>query len=696
MRNLSILAAIVLVICTLISALPLEKTSAQASLNLAPAVLYAGTSDPGGVYQYLGDDDWKVIGSETELDDAYAVTDLAEYQGQLYAGVTTGYGGYSGVGRVYVREDYDGTSWTRVGDNMDHAVISLAVYKGDLYAGTGRGDFRLYKYTPGDTNCGIQNWTRCVSGFWNGVRALHVSYFSGEHVLLMGDTFLDRIAQWDGDDDKIVLNAGGSCIYDFEDYGNYVYGSAYHGRLWRSSDGTNWSLAPGFASYYDGHMWELERFKGSLYMSYGNGELWESDGSERGTCKYTAPDGIISMATDDVNLYFGTGGDAVGYGCESHGTANIYRYDGNDVQRISNDDQFGDGVQVLYSPEKVVVGYVGYTSYCSGTGVLDGKRLTHAIEAFASVELAKRNQGYLNVGGLEGRAFVKEALENNMIPLVSINGKRANDWATVVMNPARRTTLISTIVELVGTGEYMGVDVDLEGLYNFSHQQLVLNGYRDFVIELRQALDADENTASPRRLLTVTVGHSDLPYCSIGDLATAADYVMLMGYDYNLGVPQNRDDWLLPLGPWESAGLCVRKDLDRVLRDFGHPERTIYLLPFYARWGNSGNDALAWRSLSQTERDSVMSKDVHEDFLEKQAAITVTINSHSGKQETRLMWWTDQECVTAKVRRALFENALSLEDGSKANIRGVGAWQLCHDTEDAELATALWDAARGS
>jgi hypothetical protein len=143
----------------------------------------------------------------------------------------------------------------------------------------------------------------------------------------------------------------GSCIYDFEDYGEYVYAAAYEGIMWQSPEGRNWRVILDY-DYSKGNMWELETFQDMLYMAYANGELRASrvpDRGDRGILKYKAPDGIISMETDGLNLYFGTGGEAgAGFGSKTEGIASVYKYDGNEVTLISNADQFGGGVQVLY------------------------------------------------------------------------------------------------------------------------------------------------------------------------------------------------------------------------------------------------------------------------------------------------------------------------------------------------------------
>jgi murein DD-endopeptidase MepM/ murein hydrolase activator NlpD len=328
-----------LLVLSIFSMLPLQV---KAEKSGGRSVLYAGGHNPGVVYRYLNGI-WEPISPEL----GYAVMDLTMFNGQLYAAVTTGFGGYDGVGKVYRYEG--GKKWTLVGDGMDHAVISLAVYNGELYAGTGRGAFRLYKYTPGTTNCGIQDWTKIIDySRWNGVRSLYVSH----GYLLMGDTYYDRIGRWDGKNFYADLDDYGWCIYDFQDFGGYVYAAAYDGRLWRSSDAIHWNVVLG---YYDGNMWELEVFQNKLFMAYDNGELrvYDGTGDLRGELVFRAPDSIISMATDGEYLYLGTGGDAVGYGAKRTGIANVYMYDGRNVVQISSEDQMGEGVQVLYVPPEI-------------------------------------------------------------------------------------------------------------------------------------------------------------------------------------------------------------------------------------------------------------------------------------------------------------------------------------------------------
>ena len=327
-----LMLALVFSLCLSAFVVSTPQAEAEAANPASAMGLYAGTSDPGVVWEYRGGTTWEAM---TEGPLGYAVLSLVEYNGHLYAGTTSAFGS-GGTGRVY---RYDGgTTWTLVGDNLDGNVCALVVYKGDLYAGTSWNGMRLYRYDGGTT------WTLKVDGGWYGTRSLYVY---GDY-LLMGDVYLDYVGLWDGTTFHPVQPIGmGSCIYDFQEYGGSLYGAAYVGRLWHSPDGWSWTVA--LDSYRAGNMWALEEFRGELYMSYNNGELRASNVPDRGRLVYTAPDGIISMTTGGDHLYFGTGGDAVGHGAESTGIANVYQYDGSNVVLISGHDEFGVGVQVLYA-----------------------------------------------------------------------------------------------------------------------------------------------------------------------------------------------------------------------------------------------------------------------------------------------------------------------------------------------------------
>jgi hypothetical protein len=164
--------------------------------------------------------------------------------------------------------------------------------------------------------------------------------------LYLGDIGFDIIGRFDGATFEHIVYLGGSCIYDFALYNGELYAGAWRGRLYKSSNGLNWTrVLEGEGS----HLWELEAFQGYLFMGFNSGALQRFDGANREMI-WTAPDSIISMvAQGDSRLYIGTGGEA-GYSGRMSGDGRIYAYDGSTVTPIS--EYLGAGVQVLYlAPE---------------------------------------------------------------------------------------------------------------------------------------------------------------------------------------------------------------------------------------------------------------------------------------------------------------------------------------------------------
>ena len=284
--------------------------------------LYAGGSNPGIVFEYIGGTSWQTISPEL----GFAVLCLCEYDGDLYAGTMSG----DNIGRVW---RYDGgTAWTLVGDNMDGQVCALIVFRGSFYAGTAWGSGRLYRYDGGTT------WTMVVDETsWSGFRSLYV----WNNILYIGDIGFDLIGHYDGTTFTFDADLGGSCIWDFQVYNNSLYASAYYGAIHRSSDGTTWTT---IRYGQDHHSWELETFQGYLYLTTGP-ELETYDGSDFSSV-WSEPDQneIISMTNATGTLILGTGEEA-GYGGSGPGVGRVYTYDGNEAWLISGD--MGMGIQVL-------------------------------------------------------------------------------------------------------------------------------------------------------------------------------------------------------------------------------------------------------------------------------------------------------------------------------------------------------------
>ncbi|NIO07684.1 MAG: hypothetical protein GTO40_06615 [Deltaproteobacteria bacterium] len=305
--------------------------------------LYAGTSNPGKVYKYNGSS-WQAISESL----GYAVLDIIEFEGKLFAATMSSAippppnppGPYSGVGKVWRYEG--GTSWTIVKDNLDDQVCDLEVWDGDLYAGTAWSGGRLYRY---DRYAETFELVGEIPD-WYGIRAMYASSYG---YLQLGEINVDKFGRFDGYTFYDDLNHEGSCIYDFAEFNDALYGAAYNGRLFRSTDGIEWSMVLGYSS--DRNIWELEPFQGHLYMSYHSGLLARLNTSQTKSTVWTAPDGIISMVADgDSVLYLGIGAEAGAlWHSETDGVGSVYAYRGNGSPLLIA-DQMGTGVQCLYIP----------------------------------------------------------------------------------------------------------------------------------------------------------------------------------------------------------------------------------------------------------------------------------------------------------------------------------------------------------
>ena len=304
-------------------------------LNQYERLLYAGGSDPGVVYEYLGGISWKIVSQEL----GYAVLCLCEYEGRLYAGTMSTSNPSGGIGRVW---RYDGgVTWTLVGDNMDDQVCSLVVFRGKLYAGTAWGSGRLYRYEGGTSWTMVVDYTWQVgdpSTSWSGFRSLYV----WNDILYIGDIYYDLFGHYDGTTFTYDADLGGCCIYDFEVYGSNLYASAWFGRIHRSSDGTTWASVRGLCPR---HSWELETFQGYLYITTGP-ELETYDGVSYSVV-WTEPNGndVTSMIDTGDALILGTGAEA-GSKFGRSGVGRVYTYDGVQVKLISS--AMGKGIQALF------------------------------------------------------------------------------------------------------------------------------------------------------------------------------------------------------------------------------------------------------------------------------------------------------------------------------------------------------------
>lgn len=279
----------------------------------------------------------------------------------MYAGVLTNSVTSNSQGLVFRYDGYNTSSgehtWTQVGQ-LDNQVCVLVEFNGDFYAGTSYGSARLYRYDPM-----TESWALMIDySPWLGIRSLYVW---GDW-LYMGEWEYDKFARWDGTTFEDLGDYEGSCIYNFEVYGEHLYASALMGALYKITYDPP-SVTRMWYIPEERYAWALEEFQDRLYIGVDwtgigtrEGQLWRYNRySDTRELVWSIPvlnihEGIISLASDDNDtLYIGSGGQGLGYPLiiPGAGTGQVWTYDGSNFAKISNYGSLGIGAQtLLYSP----------------------------------------------------------------------------------------------------------------------------------------------------------------------------------------------------------------------------------------------------------------------------------------------------------------------------------------------------------
>lgn len=296
-----------------------------------PVIL--GTTAPAAVYRRVSGE-WIQIGDQLTGNDG-SITKITQYNGDIFAGVTTNTSQSVGTGKVYRLDD---DSWTLVGDELDNNVCTLDVFNGELYAGTAYGDANLYRYDGPDEWIQVLNYTD-----WQGISAALVA----DGRLYVGDSLYDKYGYFDGDSLTVEQpNSVGSCAYDIVAYDGDLYGGNYSGILRARGDGS-WST---IADVGGNGLLELETYDGDMYVGAEGGTLYRWNASDESlTSVYSFDDSVVALSTIGDTLYVGIGHNAAEFDDSFRRSApgEVYTYQDGTATRISDEDQFGDGAQEL-------------------------------------------------------------------------------------------------------------------------------------------------------------------------------------------------------------------------------------------------------------------------------------------------------------------------------------------------------------
>lgn len=328
--------------------------------------LLASTT-PGTVYAYDGSG--HVEGTQVTNDEG-AITEMAEHDGKLYAGVTTDPAQGYGTGQVYASGD--GRDWERVGrildgtelgenDGFQQEVTTVVEYEGTLYAGASYNKGALYEYK------GDGEWETVVdTGYDTDI--YHYDGFATSKIwddkLFVGGSTYDQFGYWDGSEFHHEVDQGGSCVFSFGVHGNDavtedIYSGCLYGYVYKRNGGS-WDRV---LKFEDAGSWDwdavysLASHDCSMYIGSEHGGLYRWDGQSRNEAAIAESkvaqfdESVVSLQSRPDGLYVGIGQNAAQYhgGYRPDATSAVYRLspETDSVEPVSGMNRFGSGAQVM-------------------------------------------------------------------------------------------------------------------------------------------------------------------------------------------------------------------------------------------------------------------------------------------------------------------------------------------------------------
>jgi hypothetical protein len=257
--------------------------------------LFLGLEGNGRIYRSEDGSHWDVA-AETGSNRAYG---LVPFRGALYAGTS------DPVPEIWASED--GKTWKKTADlpAEQRGVISLGVFGQDLYAGTEAG--RVFRSSDGKSweeaaafrESMDPNWVRFLIPFKGYLYAgsEHAGVFRSQDGL-----------RWEPVAEVLKEGLEDSSIRPAAVFRDALYvGSMTRGEIWKTDDGTAWSLAWKTASEQTGgYIGSMSVFMDDLYAGVNgliirtrDGEKWEEAG-------YLGPYTVEAMTPFQGQFYAGT------------------------------------------------------------------------------------------------------------------------------------------------------------------------------------------------------------------------------------------------------------------------------------------------------------------------------------------------------------------------------------------------------
>lgn len=313
----------------------------------------------------------------------------------------------------------------------------------------------------------------------------------------------------------------------------------------------------------------------------------------------------------------------------------------------------------------------GWHPYWMGTAYNDYDLTLLSDISYFSYEVDTATGGYRSIHSW---------LTTELVPKARQSGVRVNLCVTlfaghgaVLGNPTRRKALVDSLVRLVRQRDGNGVNIDFEGMGASQRAN-----FTAFIAELSAAF----HTAIPGSQVSIAVPAVD--WNNVMDakaLATTADLLIIMGYDYHWGGAPNTG----PVSPTNNGAFWGAYDLTRSINSYlakgVPPEKLCLGLPYY------GYD---WAAADSTP--AAKTKGTGKAVLFSSAVRNAGTHGRRWDLHSSTPYYSYH--VDSTWHQCWYDDAESLrkkyELAARKRLAGVGIWALGYDGDRSEL----WDLLR--
>ncbi|NOZ74049.1 MAG: T9SS type A sorting domain-containing protein [FCB group bacterium] len=315
-----------------------------------------------------------------------------------------------------------------------------------------------------------------------------------------------------------------------------------------------------------------------------------------------------------------------------------------------------------FSPSRTVF---GYHPYWEGTNWQDYNYDLLTTVAYFSAEVSSSGQ-LTNLHGWPVTGLINAAHSNGVKVVLAATLFSSSSITTLLSSASKRQTLITNLLAQVQAGNGDGVNIDFEGMPASQKQNMV-----QFITDLA----ATFHSAIPGSEVSIAMPAVDWSNAwDYAALATAADGLFIMGYDYHWGGSSNTG----AVAPLTGGTYNITWTVNDYLSKTGNQANKIILgVPYYG---------IEWPAVSSSAGAATTGSGSSKLYNTAIALAQTYGRNWDGSSQTPWYaynsggwhqgWYDDAQSLELKYNLALVRN-----------LQGVGIWALGYDHGHQEL----WD-----